>query len=86
MLCYYFWQENADISKIKEILELKVIFSELHVCLYLGTKFQISGLILMSFTQGGGVLPPPPENETLRSSPKLELKPGLNCSSSFVLS
>ena len=62
-------QKNADISKIKEVLVLKGIFSELGMCVYLRTKFQVSGVILTSFRQAGVILPPPPQNEPLKSPP-----------------
>ena len=47
---------------MKKVLELKGIFSETEcVCVYLRTKFQVSSVILTSFSQGRGlILPPPP--------------------------
>ena len=53
-----FCKKNADICKIKRILVLKGIFSEImYVCVYLRIKFQVSGIILTSFRQK---YPPPP--------------------------
>ena len=56
------------------------------MCLYLGARFQVSSIILISFKQGGsgeGVIlphprPPPPSNEPLKSPPRLELKKTMN--------
>ena len=45
----WFFAKNADISKIKTALLLKVIFSETtYVCMYLRAKFQVASLILTS--------------------------------------
>ena len=75
----YFWTKtadflpkNADISKIKETLVLKVYSLELHMCVYLRVKFKVSSIILTSFRQGLILSPPPPpthtpRNETLKS-------------------
>ena len=46
-----FLQENANISKIKTVLVLKVYFLELHMGVYLRTNFQVSSIILTSFRQ-----------------------------------
>ena len=46
------------------------------MCVYLRTKFQVSSTILTSFRLGGGggvILPPSPQNEPLKSPPRLEL-------------
>ena len=43
---------NADISKIKEVLVLKVSFLKLHTEVYLCTKFQVSSITLTGFKQG----------------------------------
>ena len=41
---------------------------------YLCAKFEVSSIILTSFRLGRGViLPPPPQNETLKSPPRLGL-------------
>ena len=74
-----FLQENANISKIKTVLVLKVYFLELHMGVYLRTNFQVSSIILTSFRQrkdkgrrvlgggGGGVLS---SLTTLKRAPK----------------
>ena len=47
--------------KLREPCYQKVCFLKLNVCVYLRTKFQVSGKILTSFWQGGvGVILPPP--------------------------
>ena len=47
--------KNADISKIKGVLVRKSIFSETKcVCVYLRTKFHVSGIILTRFRLGWG--------------------------------
>ena len=47
---------------------------KLNMCVYLRAKFQVSSLILTSFRQGeGNFTPSPPQNETLKSPPKLGL-------------
>ena len=38
---------------------MKGIFSEIHMCVYLSTKFQVSSIILTSFRQGGDFTPLP---------------------------
>ena len=43
---------------------------------YVRDKFEVSGIILTSFRQGGGVIlppSPPPQNEPLKSPPRLGL-------------
>ena len=52
-------------------LVLKGKFSETTCVRVLGTKFQVSSIILTSFRQGVILLPPP--NERLKSPPRLEL-------------
>ena len=47
---------TTDISKIKEVLVLKGIFSERTYLFVLMCKFQVSSLILTSFTRGGGIV------------------------------
>ena len=46
-----FCKINADISKIKEVLVLKGIFSEANMCMYLHTKFQVFSVLLTIFRQ-----------------------------------
>ena len=41
-------QKNSDISKIKEVLVIKGIFSELNLCVYFHRKFHVSDIILTS--------------------------------------
>ena len=43
------------------------------MCVYLRTKFQVSSIILTSFRRGN-FTPSPPQNETLKSPPKLGLR------------
>ena len=45
---------------------------ELHMCLYLRTKFQVSSIILTSFREGV-ILPHLPQNGLVKSSPRLML-------------
>ena len=69
-----FCKNDANISKTKEVLVLKGIFSKpKYVCVYLRTKFQVSSIILTSFRQGEGFYPPTPQNEPLKSPPRLGL-------------
>ena len=49
---------------------------KLHIDVYLRAKFEVSSIILTSFRQGGNFTPPPPQNESLKSPPRL----GLNSS------
>ena len=42
------------------------------MCVYLRAKFEVSGIILLSFRQG---VIPPPENKLLKNPPRL----GLTC-------
>ena len=47
------------------------------MCVYLCAKFEVSSLILTSFGQGWvgvGEFYPPPQNEPLKSPPRLRLK------------
>ena len=55
-------KKNADISKTKGALVLKLYFLKLDMCVYLRTKFQVSSVILTSFRQGWGVGGNPPPN------------------------
>ena len=50
-----------------------VYFLKLHMCVHLRTKFQVSSTILTSFRQGVNFTPPSPQNEPLKSPPRLEL-------------
>ena len=45
------------------------------MCVYLRTKFPVSMIILTRFRQGGGgvILTPQPQNELLKSPPRLAL-------------
>ena len=45
--------KNTDISKSKWVPVLQWIFSKLHICEYLRTKFQVSRTLLTSFRQWG---------------------------------
>ena len=75
---HWLFAKNADISKIKRALVLKGMFSEtIYVCVYLCAKFEVSSIILTSFRQGGNFTPLPPQNEPLKSPPRLGLKPFL---------
>ena len=75
-----FLQKNADISKIKRALTLKGIFFETTYVCVLRTKFQVCSIILTSFRQGVILpspslqSPPPPQNEPLKSIPRLGLR------------
>ena len=55
-----FFRKNADLTKIKGLLALKVRFSEILMCLYISTKLQVSKIILTSFWRGGGSKINPP--------------------------
>ena len=75
-ICCYCLQKNADISKLKGALILKVYFLKLlklHMSMYLCAKLQVSSITLTSFRQGWGViLPPPPplpQKEPLKAHP-----------------
>ena len=48
-----FFEKNADISKIKEVLVLKDIFFWNYICVSLHTKFQVASIVLTSFRQVG---------------------------------
>ena len=59
--CFYFSQtlvnfckkeKKGNISKTKKALLLEVYFLKLLICIYLRTKFEVSGIILTSFRQG----------------------------------
>ena len=41
---------------------------------YLRAKFEVCSLILTCFRQGGNFTPPPPQNETRKSPPRLKLR------------
>ena len=56
----------------KGSLVLTRLFSETTYNFYFRTSFQVSSNILTSFIQA--VILPPPENETLKYPPKLDLK------------
>ena len=43
------------------------------MCVYLRTKFPVSMIILTRFRQGGVILTPQPQNELLKSPPRLAL-------------
>ena len=64
-------------TKLRAPYYQKVYFLILHMCVYLSTKFHVSSIILTSFRQGMGVfllLTHPPQNEPLKSPPRLALK------------
>ena len=68
-------QKNADISKIKGT---EVYFLKLHMGVYLRVKFEVSSIILTGFRQGVILHPPStPQNEPLKSPPRLGLNHGL---------
>ena len=82
-----FLQENANISKIKTVLVLKVYFLELHMGAYLRTNFQVSSIILTSFRQRkdmgrrGGILSSP---TTLKRAPKKPIQIRIKACVAFV--
>ena len=83
-----FLQENANISKIKTVLVLKVYFLELHMGVYLRTNFQVPSIILTSFRQrkdmgrgGGGILSSP---TTLKRAPKKPIQIRIKACVAFV--
>ena len=49
-----FCKKIADISKIKKVLVLKIMFSKTtyYMCVYLRTKFQVSSMTLTDFRPG----------------------------------
>ena len=47
---------------------------------YLPAIFEVSSIILTSFRQGGGRNSSPPQNEPLKSPPRLGLKGDSTCS------
>ena len=76
-----FWPKNTDFlqkmltsARLRGPWYKKVYFLKLHMIAYLRAKFQVSSIILTSFRQG--VIPPTPspQNEHLKSPPKLVLK------------
>ena len=50
---------------------------KLHKCEYLHAKFEVSSIILTSIRQGVILLPPQPQNEPLKSLPRLGLSKSL---------
>ena len=58
-----FLQKNADISKIKRALVLKIYLLK-HMCVYLRAKSEVSSIILTSFRQGEGVSKTNPKKPT----------------------
>ena len=51
------------------------------MCFYLRAKFEVSSIVLTIFRTEGGVIPPPPptpQNEPLKSSPRLGLSADLS--------
>ena len=54
--CWFFLEKDADISKIKEVLVRKGMFSEITYMCVLTYYFQVSSIILKSFRQGTGVI------------------------------
>ena len=73
-----FLAKNANINKILEALVMKGIFSEIHMCVYLSTKFQVSSIILTSFRQGGNFTPLPLTAKLTPKKPiqiRVKLKP-----------
>ena len=60
----------------------KVYFLKLHMGVYLRAKFPYSSVILTSFRQGANFTLPLPQNEPLKSPPRLRLK---NSTSYFEL-
>ena len=70
-----FLQKDADISKTKRVLVLKVIFSEtIYVCVNLRTKFQVSTIIITSFRQGGGGVFPPTSKRASKNPTQIRVK------------
>ena len=81
-------QKSADISKIRQVLVLKVHFLKVHIFLYLRTKFQISSIALTSFRQRVQViLPAYPHTKkgTPESPSRLGLNPHLNWGRDFLI-
>ena len=69
-----FCKKFADIKKIKNVLVLKVYFLKSHMCLYLRTKFEVSKHNSNEFqTRLNFTSFPPPQNEPLKSTPRLVL-------------
>ena len=70
----YFCKSNANIRLINGVLVLKVKFIETYVCLCLRNIFQVSSIILTSFSQDANFIPQPqPQNENLTSPLRLWL-------------
>ena len=62
-------------GKLRGLRHRKVYFLKLHMGLYLRVKFEVPSIILTSFRQGGGNFTLPlPQNEPLKSPPRLGLK------------
>ena len=64
-----FLQKIAGISKIRGPWYGNIYFLNLHICMYLRAKFQISSIILTSFRQGI-ILPPLTTTTTLKRTSK----------------
>ena len=62
-------------AKLRGPRHYKVYFLKLHMGVYLRAKFEVSSITLIGLRQGEGVIlpPPPPQNEPLKSPPRLEL-------------
>ena len=60
-------------AKLRNPRHEKVYFLKLRMSMYLRAKFETSGVILTSFRQGVTLPPPPPQNEQLKSPPRLGL-------------
>ena len=69
---YYFCQKMLTSPKLKRSFSRKVYFLKPNTCLYIRPKFQVSSQILISFRQGF-LTQPPPQNEPLKSPPRLGL-------------
>ena len=63
-----FWQKNADINKIKRVLEIKAIFSETTYVSVL--TCQVSSIIPTSFRQVGNFTTPPFPAHKKKGTPK----------------
>ena len=84
-----FYKKILTSAKLRGRWYYKVYFLKLNMCEYLRAKFEVSSMILTSFRQEGGeeFNPPPipprthtlsPQNEPLKSPPRLGLKSRLN--------
>ena len=61
-------------AKLREPRPQKVYLLKLHMGVYLRAKFEVSSIILAGFRQGVILPPPPPQNEPLKSPPRLGLR------------